>query len=62
MPRPASISRVLRAVVEAREQLAAWEATDTQLALAAVDLEDAMTMLAIIRHELRERRKGAARG
>lgn len=57
MPRPASIARILRAIAVAKQALEEWEATDTQLALASADLEDAMVMLAVMRHELRERRK-----
>lgn len=64
MPRPASLTRILRAIVDARTELQSWEPTDTQIALAVTDLEDAMVELACLRHELRERRqvKGVKRG
>lgn len=64
MPRPASVTRVLRAIADARQELAAWEPTDTQIALAVTDLEDAMVALSVLRHELRERRStvGVKRG
>lgn len=56
MPRPASITRILRAITEARQALGEWEPADYEIALAVEDLEDAMVALSVLRHELRERR------
>jgi hypothetical protein len=59
MGRPDTIKRLFRAIRDMKAELSGWDATDAQLALAMADLEDAMVLLSVLRHELRERRKGA---